>query len=92
MEEPRKCLKCGEIVSGNIRKKFCNEKCRTRYCSAQRYQRIKDDPAYKEYRRKYFANWVNNNREKFNAKMRELSRKWQAQKRVSLKEQENVPS
>lgn len=81
----RKCLHCGETVVGNRKKKFCDIKCRTRYFSLVRYNRVKDDPAYKEYRKQYYRKWVDKNRVRFNIQMREVSRKWQANMRARSK-------
>ncbi|MFI5405077.1 MAG: hypothetical protein ACHQ1D_01045 [Nitrososphaerales archaeon] len=53
----------------------------------RRYQRLKDDPAYKEYRKQYYRKWVEKNRDKFNNSMRDISRNWQAKKRAEMKKE-----
>lgn len=88
-EKIRNCLHCGEEVTGNRKKKFCDSKCRTRYFSLKRYLRLKDDPAYKAYRKRYYRTWIEKNREHFNEKMREVSRRWQAENRSKIREGKN---
>jgi len=91
------CMHCGEEISiGNTRfktRKFCSVKCNRRYFSLQRYYKIKDSSEYKEYRKKYYAEWLDKNRDKFNASMRKASLKYQQKKkdeRDKQKEQDKI--
>jgi len=74
-----KCLGCGnkfvDLRNGNvIKKRFCSEKCRTRYNANLAYQKIKNDPKYKKYAKKKFKNWLKNNKEHFNDLVREKNK------------------
>lgn len=75
------CLQCGnEIFPGSSRfsaRKFCSRRCNRRYFSLKRYHKIKVDEDYKTYRKKYYKNWLENNRDKFNKSMREASLRYQ---------------
>lgn len=68
----RECLKCGKVYIPKLRSKFCSIKCSTRYYSAKRYQRVKNDPTYKAYKKEYFRKWISNpkNKERFNELVR----------------------
>jgi len=82
------CQHCGEEISKeNPRhksRKFCSIKCNRRFFSLQRYHKIKDTKEYKDYRREYFKNWLDKNRDKFNASMRKASLKYQKKKKEEL--------
>lgn len=88
-EKPRICKRCGEQLFGNRKKKYCNTKCRTRDSSLRRYQKLKNNPEYIAYRKKYYAKWLENNRDKYNSKMREISKRWRAKKRDEVKAKED---
>lgn len=75
--ENKKCPHCGaDFVTKPraIPKKFCSEKCRTRYNSRIRYSLVKDTDEYKNYRKEYFPKWLDNNRSHFNDLCRDRSR------------------
>jgi len=78
-------------------RKFCSLRCNRRYFSLKRYHKIKNTPAYKEYRKDYYHQWLDKNRDKFNASMRKASLKYQQRKKEEkeqlnkqVKEQERV--
>lgn len=77
--------KCGKPIAGTARKKYCNDRCRTRECSSKRYELLKNNPGYIESRKAYYAEWLKNNRSKFNEKMRIISRNWRERNKESLK-------
>lgn len=90
MEQKRHCLRCKKEIIGNKKKKFCDDKCRTRYFSLRRYYKLRNTPEYQAYRKKYLKQWVEDNRERFNGQMREISRKWQAARRAREKKEKQV--
>lgn len=81
----RICLNCDLILPANARtnKKFCDEKCRTRYAGKKRYERLKDNEEYKANNKKKSNEWRLKNPERFN----ELVKQCQARKRLRDKEQ-----
>jgi hypothetical protein len=44
--------------------KFCRTKCRSRYNSKKRYNRLKNDPDFNEKKKIIFRNWYQRNKEK----------------------------
>ena len=80
------CAHCKKEIPKNNTKfktrKFCSIECNRRFFSLQRYYKIKDTEKYKSYRKKYYKNWLDKNRDKFNASMRKASLKYQARKKV----------
>lgn len=91
-EQPVKkfCLQCkNEIPSDSTRfsaRRFCTRRCNRRYFSLKRYHKIKKSEKYKEYRKKYYKTWLENNRDKFNKSMREVSLRYQRKmKAIKLK-------
>jgi hypothetical protein len=97
----RRCMHCDKIIPDkdengffiSAKRKFCDSKCRTRYFSLIRYNRIKNDPEYKKYRKKYFDEWRKVNRDHFNSLMRNYSKAYQtkirAQKKIEKSERLN---
>ena len=80
-----KCSTCGKVlIPHNNEKKvranrrYCGERCRTQYNSKKLYHRMKNNPKFKEYRRKYFNKWLDKNRDHFN----EMMRNWMRQKKL----------
>lgn len=65
------CLKCGSLTQkfglNKARKKFCSEKCRTRYNAYKLYLKLKDNPEYKEKAKQRFDKWLKKNRKHYNA-------------------------
>jgi len=90
--ENKKCLCCGaDFVTKPrvIPKKFCSEKCRTRYNARVSYEKNKNTKEYKEYRKKIFKDWLDNNRPHFNDLCRERSRLY-SRKRYTERVKNNV--
>jgi hypothetical protein len=83
---PKACLYCGKELTKRERqtvirnnRKYCNATCRARYFSCRTYAHLKNNPAFREKRRKEHAAWRNKNKVKWNEKckikMRELKNK-----------------
>ena len=75
------CLKCGlELPRDGSQRKFCNDKCRTRYYSLKQYNLHKEEPSYKRKKKKYHREWRRKKPERFNELMRKASLKYQKKK------------
>lgn len=85
----RRCKYCGNPIDGPPKKKFCDGVCRSRYFSYVTYQEKKDDPQFIAMRRRNFKNWYEKNREHFNDKMRDVSRRWQQKRRAKVLEEKH---
>jgi len=64
----KKCLRCKALFEAkNIgkpnEKRFCSEKCRTRYNASKRYNKYKDNQMYKRKSRERFKEWAKEHRE-----------------------------
>lgn len=95
--DKRYCLKCekellpiGGEDKVNLRRIYCDSRCRSQYLAMQRYNKIKDTSEYKQYRRKYFKSWRLKNREKFNSLVRPHSKAYQTRKRLNDKNEKRM--
>ena len=72
------CQRCGiKIFQKTIKlKKFCSIKCRSQFNVIVRYERLKNDPDYKEKARVRFKEWYLKNKEKHNIYMKEYMRSY----------------
>lgn len=70
------CVQCGDSFLEKERKRFCSKKCRTRFNSAKRYNRLKDNVDFKEERKKVMREWYKENKVRHNIKMRIYMRKY----------------
>jgi len=79
------CMKCKKPLDDDLvrraARKFCSPLCRTRYFALKRYYDIKATPEYKEKRRAYEKKWREDNKEKWNEKMKIASRKYREKKK-----------
>lgn len=69
------CLVCRRDLTNLMdkRRKYCSPECAKIYnrkLALDAYNKIKDNPEYKEYRKQYFRDWVKKNNNKFKAYMR----------------------
>lgn len=69
--EKLECKKCGKILEKKGRdkkvrtnRKFCDEKCRTRFNAYNRHLEKKDDLAYKLYNSKKSKAWYKKNKKR----------------------------
>jgi len=80
------CAKCNKplsVLKYRKNRKFCSPLCRTRFFALKRYHDIKSSDEYKEKRRIYEKNWRENNREKWNERMRNAAIKYRAKKKLN---------
>ena len=59
------CPRCNkEFMKTRERQKFCSSKCKCRFNSDVRHNKLKDNPEYKLKTKNQFLRWVSKNREK----------------------------
>ena len=86
-----KCLNTNcnnEFESKGTFKKFCCDKCRSLYRANKYYQDNKDNPEYKEKKKKTMANYLLNNKQKHNEDMKLLMREKLKNPRYVMKQKE----
>ena len=79
------CAKCNKPLSAlkyRKNRKFCSALCRTRFFALKRYYDIKSSDEYKEKRRAYEKKWRENNRDKWNERMRNAAARYRAKKKL----------
>lgn len=77
------CERCKTPLKGKQRK-FCTDRCRTRYYSLKTYNKNKDNPKYKKAKKEYHKKWREKNRERFNEMMRKPSRVYQMKNKLKI--------
>jgi hypothetical protein len=91
----RKCLNCQKNFEVNRKdKKFCSQKCRTRYNASKRYNALKNNPNFKRKARDTWNKWIKTHKKEFNEKMRiYMKEKLKEDKyREKQKEYSNTPA
>jgi len=76
------CLNCGVGIGEGItkEKEFCSTLCRSKYNGRIRYEKLKENPEFKEKAKLRFKNWYERNKDKHKAYMKDYMREYYRRK------------